>query len=239
MTNQNNHPLIIIASNRGPYSFSLEEDGSFETNRGAGGLVTALTALAQKHEVIWVAAALDEGDSHWAEKYNDSLPEVDSIFLKLINPDHREYDLYYNQIANPLLLFIHHQLWNIVSDPVIDEDVWQAWHEGYVRINKLFAETISSLIPDSDRPVIILVQDYHLYVVPYFLRKMIGRKAHIQPFLHIPWPGPDAWRMLPGEIRDQILKGMLSADLVGFQTKKDAFNFVQTCRFYLENAHVT
>jgi trehalose 6-phosphate synthase len=85
--------------------------------------------------------------------------------------------------------------------------------------------------------VIILVQDYHLYLVPYYLRKLIGRRAHIQPFSHIPWPGPDAWRILPSQMRDQLLEGLLSADVVGYQTRKDAFNFVQTCRFYLDEAH--
>ena len=237
MADQNKDPLIIIASNRGPFSFKALEGGGFEVERGAGGLVTALTALAQKHEVVWVAASMGGGDTLWAEQHQDNLPEVEGIYLKLINPDLEQYDFYYNQISNPLLWFIQHQLWNIVSDPVIDEQTWEAWEHGYMPINELFAETIASAMPDSDRPVIILIQDYHLYLVPHYLRKLIGRKAHIQPFVHIPWPGPDAWRLLPGSIRDQILKGLLSADVIGFQTLKDAFNFVQTSRFYLEGAH--
>ena len=61
MADQNQDPLIIIASNRGPFSFTALEDGSFEVERGAGGLVTALTALAQRHEVVWVAASMGEG----------------------------------------------------------------------------------------------------------------------------------------------------------------------------------
>lgn len=237
MAEKHRDPLIIIASNRGPFSFRETESGEFEVERGAGGLVTALSALAQKHEVVWVAASMGEGDQRWAEKHQNQLQEVEGIFLKLINPDPQAYDAYYNQIANPLLWFIQHQLWNIVSDPVIDEQTWHAWEHGYKPINQKFAETISGIIPDSDREVIILVQDYHLYLVPFYLRKLIGRRAHIQPFVHIPWPGPDAWRMLPAEMRDQLLEGLLSADVVGFQTSKDAFNFVQTCRFYLEGAH--
>jgi trehalose 6-phosphate synthase len=72
---------------------------------------------------------------------------------------------------------------------------------------------------------------------PKYLRELVGRKVHIQPFLHIPWPGPDAWRILPQSMRDTLLSSMLAADRIGFQTRKDAFNFVQTCRFYLEDAH--
>src|SRR5690606_21005189 len=59
----------------------------------------------------------------------------------------------------------------------------------------------------------------------------------IQPFCHIPWPGPDAWRILPTEIREMLLDSLLASDRVGFQTEKDAFNFIQTCRFYLKDAH--
>jgi trehalose 6-phosphate synthase len=62
-------------------------------------------------------------------------------------------------------------------------------------------------------------------------------QIQIQPFIHIPWPGLDAWRVLPAQIRDAILNSLLQADRVGFQTNKDAFNFVQTCRFYLDDAH--
>ena len=55
-------PLIIIVSNRGPYSFTQREDGGFDTQRGSGGLVTALGALAEKHEVLWVASAMSADD---------------------------------------------------------------------------------------------------------------------------------------------------------------------------------
>jgi trehalose 6-phosphate synthase len=61
--------------------------------------------------------------------------------------------------------------------------------------------------------------------------------VQIQPFCHIPWPGPDAWRILPAAMREMLLIGLLDSNRVGFQTQKDAFNFVQTCRFYLPDAH--
>ena len=85
--------------------------------------------------------------------------------------------------------------------------------------------------------MIVFIQDFHLYLVPHFLRARMGNKIQIQPFIHIPWPGPDAWRILPGDMRNDILHSLLQADRVGFQTRKDAFNFVQTCRFYLPDAH--
>lgn len=239
MEESNKEPLIIIASNRGPFSFEVNEDGTFETNRGSGGLVTALYSLAEKQDVIWFASALGEGDEQWAKQHADEAVDVQGIKLRLIIPESQErYTQYYNVISNPLLWFVQHQLWDIPRSPGITLDTWEAWEDGYVAMNQQFADVIADEVAQhTDRPVIILPQDYHLYMVPKFLRERLGSDVQIQPFVHIPWPGPDIWLMLPSEMRHAILDSLLQSDRVGFQTQRDAFNFVQTCRFYQENAH--
>lgn len=232
-------PLIVIVSNRGPFSFKLNERDEFIYKRGAGGLVTALAALAGQHDVLWVAVALSKVDRLWAQRYNDQPQVVQDTRIQLVRTDRQRYDQYYNVIANPLLWFIHHQLWDAPRKPVLDAETWRAWREGYVAVNRQIADVVAETVKDVDRPVIIFPQDYHLYLLPHFLRERLGDhpNVQIQPFIHIPWPGPDAWRMLPAEMRDTILRSLLASDRVGFQTKKDAFNFVQTCRFYLPGAH--
>lgn len=235
-SSEHQSPLIVIASNRGPFSFTQKEDGEFEVKRGEGGLVTALGALAQQHQVIWVANAMDADDRAWAKAHAGETKPVEGIFLRLIRPDEDHYDRYYNVFANPLLWFIQHELWEIPRQPSISRETWQAW-KSYIEINKQFAITIAETIKDERRPVIVLPQDYHLYLVPHFLRKRVGANVQIQPFVHIPWPGPDAWRILPKPMRDRLLGSLLAADRIGFQTRRDAFNFVQTGRFYLEGAH--
>jgi trehalose 6-phosphate synthase len=137
------------------------------------------------------------------------------------------------------LWFIQHQLWNTPRQPSITQQTWDAWQSGYLPINRAFAQVIADTIAGENRPVIILPQDYQLYLFPHYLRKLLGNQIQIQiqPFIHIPWPGLDAWRVLPAQIRDAILNSLLQADRVGLQTNKDAFNFVQTCRFYLDDAH--
>ena len=230
-------PLIVIASNRGPFSFKQKKDDEFTVQRGSGGLVTALGGLAERHEVLWVAAALSKTDHQWAALHEDRPQNVEGILLQLVRPSKNRYEKYYNVIANPLLWFVQHQLWDIPRTPSLTRDIWNAWRNGYVAVNKQFAEVIADAVKDSSRPVIIFPQDYHLYLVPQFLREMLGDRVQIQPFIHIPWPGPDAWRILSDEIRTAILKSLLASDRVGFQTKKDAFNFVQCCRFYIEGAH--
>jgi trehalose 6-phosphate synthase len=226
------NPLIIIASNRGPFSFRKKGRG-FSVERGAGGLVTALGALAERHEVLWVASAMSEGDRAWSQQRDGKVEKVEGILLKLVEPKLEDYEGYYNEIANPLLWFIQHQLWDIPRSPSITERTWKAWEQGYRPVNKLFAEAIAEAIGDTPRQVIVLPQDYHLYMVPHYLRSLVGERVQIQPFVHIPWPGPDAWRIMPQAMRDAMLSSLLESDRVGFQTAKDAFNFVQCCRFYL------
>ena len=232
-TTKDNDPLIIIASNRGPFSFTKNKDKTFTTHRGEGGLVTALWSLAEKHEVVWVSSTMDKGDREWTNYIDGNVHDIEGISMKMIAHNKKQYETYYNTISNPLLWFIQHQLWDIPRYPSITQETWDAWNSGYRPINKAFATAITEIIKDTKRPVIILPQDYHLYLLPKYLREMIGWDIQIQPFVHIPWPGPDAWRILPSAIRDEILYALLSSDRIGFQTQKDAFNFVQTCRFYL------
>lgn len=239
MTNRTD-PLVVITSNRGPFSFTYdEENDTFSTQRGSGGLVTALGSLAEQHQVLWVASAMSEGDRMWAEKHQGKVQNIEGVDLTLFTPDEESYSLYYNVISNPLLWFIQHQLWGVSHKPSINYEVWQAWENGYVAINKQCAEAVVESLKDIDpeRPIIIFPQDYHLYLTPKFIRERLGARVQIQPFIHIPWPGPDAWRILPGVMRSSILTSLLESDRIGFQTEKDAFNFVQTCRFYLDDAH--
>ena len=237
MIGKNEDPLVVIVSNRGPFSFTQIAEDIFNVTRGEGGLVTALTGLTQQYDVLWVAAALSPDDQAWAEAHNGEPQMIEDIRLQLVSTDPAAYSQYYNTIANPLLWFIHHQLWNVPLKPDIDSSVWDAWENGYKAVNRKMAEVVAQTIKDEQRPVIVYPQDYHLYLLPRFLSEMVGENVHIQPFIHIPWPGPDAWRLLPRAMRNSILKSLLCSNRIGFQTARDAFNFVQTARFYLDEAH--
>lgn len=230
-------PLIVIASNRGPFAFEELRDGQFKIKRGSGGLVTALSGLAGQQDILWIAAAIGKGDTAWLSHQTEMPRQIEDINLYLFEPDRAAYQMYYNTIANPLLWFIQHQLWATIHDPRINKHIWQAWQDGYIKINRQFAESIVQCVRDSTRPILVFPQDYHLYLVPQFLREALGDQVHVQPFLHIPWPGPDAWRILPQKMRLTLLTSLLRSDRIGFQTKADAFNFIQTCRFYVKGAH--
>jgi trehalose 6-phosphate synthase len=87
-------------------------------------------------------------------------------------------------------------------------------------------------IEGQDEPV-VMVHDYHLYTLPAMVRAA-RPDAFLHHFIHIPWTQPDAWRVLPGKIRDEIYKGLLANDIVGFHTRSYRRNFLQCCRDLLE-----
>jgi trehalose 6-phosphate synthase len=219
---------IIIVSNRGPFSFSIR-DGQPVAERGSGGLVTAISAVAREHEILWISCALTRGDHEWLKQVGAGTQVVEDMKIRLITPDAKQYRAYYNIISNPLLWFVQHQLHDTPRLPVFDETVWNAWAEGYAGVNRQLAGAVAESIADLDGEIVVMPQDYHLYLLPRYLREMVGDRVKIQPFLHIPWPGPDAWRVLPLQMRHELFEAMLQADCLGFQTERDTRRFLQTC----------
>ena len=222
---------IILASNRGPVEHIIHEDGSFTTERGKGGLVTALQSLGVQAKCLWVSAAMSEGDRAVAEI---QMPDGEkNIQPRYVTIPKEQYNKYYNKIANPLLWFVQHNMWNPPYTPDIDKNVWDAWENGYVPVNEVFAgEIIKSAGQAPDAP--IMIQDYHLYLVGRMLRRAMP-EAVITHFIHIPWPGPFCWRMLPEKMVLDILSSLLSCDIVGVQTKRDAKAFLATCEEFLHS----
>jgi len=234
---------LVVASNRGPVTFSYEDDGSFQVRKGGGGLVTAVAAIAREHQPIWVAAAMTEGDRARAEvarRAGETLISTGgegSFRLRFVVPTPEAYHWYYNVISNPLLWFLQHYLWDTPRTPDITHETWAAWRDGYVAVNRLFAEEILAACEQCDEPPIIMLQDYHLYLVAGFVRERAPNAA-LQHFVHIPWPDPDYWRLLPMAMRRAILEGMLGNDIVGFQTPEHARSFMYTCEAYVPGAEI-
>ena len=229
---------LIIASNRGPLEFQIEDDGSYSTRRGSGGVVTAVGAVSRYSDLIWVASAMTEGDRRRARAADEmgeviiSPPESD-VRLRFVLADEAAYDGYYNRIANPLLWFLQHYLWDTPRSPDIDQETWRAWNEGYVTVNHQFAEEIVAAARASERKPLVMLQDYHLYLTPGMIRKMMPGVT-LQHFIHIPWPDPDYWQLLPREMRRAICDSMLANDIVGFQTSSHARSFMNTCDVNLD-----
>lgn len=233
---------LIIAANRGPVTFKVAEDGDVLLERGSGGLVTALSGMCRHAEATWIACAQSEADREWQAGKVPLLDNGDSVHVQFLSPDALAYDGYYNVIGNPLLWFLQHSMWDIPRAPVIDRATWQAWDDGYVVVNRMFAQAIARQVraAHTSQPSLVMLQDYHLYLTPRFLREALRPRERptILHFVHIPWPGPEYWRILPPTMRQAILEGLCGADVLGFQMRDDALNFIRTCESHLPRAYV-
>ncbi|MDI3340029.1 MAG: trehalose-6-phosphate synthase [Sphaerobacter sp.] len=233
---------LIIASNRGPVEFHLEPDGSFSTRRGTGGVVTAISAVSRFTDAVWVAAAMTDGDrlrARLAEERGEAViqPDDTDFRVRFVVSDPDAYDGYYNQISNPLLWFLQHYLWDTPRQPDIDHNIWHAWNSGYVTVNRQFADEILAAVEASAQPPVVMLQDYHLYLVAGYLREARPDLV-LQHFVHIPWPDPDYWRLLPEAFRRAICHSMLANDIVGFQTPRHARSFIYTCEATLDDVDI-
>jgi len=222
---------LVVVSNRGPVSFARGPRGERIAQRGGGGLVTALRSLVLHHDVTWIASAMtDEDRAVVAENNGQALEEVardgSPYRLRFVAHDPQAYDWSYNVVSNPMLWFLQHYLWALSSAPSIDHGLHNAWSEGYVPVNRAFADAVLDEL-DRDPGASVFFQDYQLYLAPRFVRdeRPETRLAH---FVHIPWPEADYWYVLPVGIRRAIHDGLLANDAVGFHTRRWARNFMRS-----------
>lgn len=230
---------VIIASNRGPITFKRKEGGEIAMQRGSGGLVSALSGLARQIDATWIACAQTEEDTDWQAGDVFLSDRENKLKVKFISPDEATYDGYYNEISNPLLWFLQHSMWDVPRAPMIDKQTWNAWDQGYLPVNRLFARATAEQIERLGVSSLVMLQDYHLYLTPRFLQEIQPRpRPTITHFVHIPWPGPEYWGILPPTMRQAILDGLCAVDLLGFQTREDSLNFIRTIETYLPTASV-
>jgi trehalose 6-phosphate synthase len=233
---------VVLLSHRGPVTFG-RSGGERTITRGAGGLVTALTGLTgHLDDAVWVCVAADGEDAVVAEETGDRAlrlaldpaPRVlatddDSdgrvLSLRLVAVPPKVHQPFYGVIANPLLWFVQHRLYGLGLEPSLGRDHRAAFEDGYVAANALAAEAVIGQLQRHGGKAAVLLHDYHFYLVGDLVRRACP-EALISHFVHIPWPGPDAWKVLPPDIRTRILAGLLGCDVVAFHTRSDARAFL-------------
>jgi trehalose 6-phosphate synthase len=228
---------LIVVSNRPPVTFGLGEDGNRVARRGGGGLVTALGSLVALHDVTWVASAMTDEDRAVAddaggEAIEETARDGSPYRLRLVAHDEAAYDWFYNVVSNPTLWFLQHYLWDLAHAPNLDRGLHLAWDEGYVAVNANFADAVVAEL-DAEPEAAVFFHDYHLYLAPRFVRTRRPNAA-LSHFVHIPWPEPDYWRVLPEAIRVALHDGLLANDVVGFHTDRWRRNFLRSCADIVE-----
>ncbi|MGW3369900.1 alpha,alpha-trehalose-phosphate synthase (UDP-forming) [Streptosporangium canum] len=222
---------ILVASNRGPVSFTLSEDGSLSMRRGGGGLVSGLAEVARDLNMLWVCAALSDGDRGAARLAPGGRLDhagYDTGAVRMLDIPPTIFHRAYNAVANSTLWFVNHLLYDTPNRPQFDARFSREW-ESYQAYNEAFAMALAEEAAHGAR---VMVQDYHLSLAPAMLRgeRPDLRVAH---FSHTPWAPPEYFNLLPDDVGVELLEGILGADHAGFLTARWAGAFMDCCEAVL------
>jgi trehalose 6-phosphate synthase len=207
---------MIIVSHRGPYTFVRRPDGSFETRRGAGGVVSVLAPLVAGKGHLWVAAAITDDDR---DALHEGAARSDGIDVTLLDIDPVLHRLHYDIVSNSVLWFLNHDLFDLPRRPRFDHRFFEAWH-AYVEVNRIFADAVIERATEGD---VVLVQDYQLALVPGMIRADRPDLC-VSHFTHTPFCGPDSIRVLPDAVARQLCSS-LGGGPAGFHTERWASRY--------------
>lgn len=202
-------PRLIVVANRLPVQ---RASAGARWQRSSGGLVTAMEPVLRKQRGVWVGWT---GTSGVAPRPF----ELDGLEILPVPMKHGEVDEFYNGMCN-------RTFWPLYHDAIRPPEFHRAWWGAYQEVNQRFAKAAARAARSGD---LIWVHDYHLQLAPKLIREQL-KKARIGFFLHTPFPPEELFAWLPW--RASVLKGMLGADVVGFQTFENAQNFSRLARRY-------
>jgi trehalose 6-phosphate synthase len=217
---------LLVASNRGPLTVVAgDDDSDDEIRRGSGGLVSGMqAALSASERAVWVCAAMNDRERALARGVPDGrIAEVDFVAdalagdfdVRMLPIDAQTFRNAYNEISNSTLWFVLHRLYALPTEPTFDRQ-WRRQWSSYVRFNEAFARALAdAAAPDAT----VMVQDYHLFLVPKMLRDL-RPDVRIGHFTHTPWVTPEHFATLPDDIAAAVIEGMLGADVLGFHTER-------------------
>ncbi len=219
---------LIVVSNRLPFTRSQDKSGNFIWRKATGGLITAMEPILQDLNGIWLG-----WDGFTVEKTGkEKLKIIDiknirakqqrgdaSYRMGCIPLTNQEFEEYYNHFSNGTLWALFHYFF---EKCFLDYNAWDT----YCKVNERFAHYIDKIASKDD---IIWIQDFHLFMVPYYLRKLRPHQE-IHFFLHIPFPHIDIFSILPWQ--RQILEALLCCNTVGFHHRQYLRNFAGAVNLY-------
>ncbi|MFN3242372.1 MAG: bifunctional alpha,alpha-trehalose-phosphate synthase (UDP-forming)/trehalose-phosphatase [Planctomycetota bacterium] len=194
---------LLIVANRLPLAVAAGPEGP-RIEHNAGGLATGLRGPHESGDGLWFGWAGTMTGMKAAQKKQALQMLRDERFVP-IELSRQEVEGYYNQFSNGVLWPTFHYLVDRFPNEAPDWETYRA-------INERFADEVAREWRPGDR---IWVHDFHLMLLPQLLRERLP-DARIGFFLHIPFPSSEVFRVLPW--REQLLRGLLGADLIGFHT---------------------
>ncbi len=252
---------ILVASNRGPVSFSRGDDGQLSVRRGGGGVVSGLSSVAGQEDLLWVCAALSDADRAAARQAPGGMLGLDGgeggSAVRMLDIPAATFNRAYNTVANSVLWFVHHMLYDIPNHPQFGMAFRRDW-EAYREYNMAFARALAAAAAGSGTAVgsaamaasaaatspaagspaherrltSAVIQDYHLTLAPRMLAEL-SPGIKIAHFSHTPWAPVDYFRLLPDAVAAEVLDGILGADHAGFLCQRWADAFIDCCEHVL------
>jgi trehalose 6-phosphate synthase len=226
---------VLVASNRGPVSFTRGDDGQLTAKRGGGGMVSGLSAVAEHEDMLWVCAALSDDDREATRAAPHGVLAWEGASggsaVRMLDLPPDVFDLAYNAVANSTLWFVHHMLFDTPNQPSFGPGFEREWaaFRGY---NEAFATALAEAAKRDDQAKAV-IQDYHLCLAPRMLASQAAGLP-IAHFSHTPWAPPDYYRMLPDAVGREVLAGILGADHAGFLCQRWANAFMDCCGAFLD-----
>jgi alpha,alpha-trehalose-phosphate synthase [UDP-forming] len=224
MRNHAGSSRIFVVSNREPY-MHVRHGRETECVVPPSGLVTALEPVLRACDGVWVAYGSGNADAANVDAF-DRLrvpPDEPRYTLRRVWLSEEEEAQYYDGFANeglwPLCHIAH-------TRPIFRAGDWEC----YQRVNERFADALLEEMKEDTEPV-VFVQDYHFALLPRLVKRT-RPDARVAIFWHIPWPNPEAFGICPWQ--DELLDGLLGADLIGFHVPQFCHNFLSTVDSVLE-----
>ncbi len=207
---------FVVVANRLPVDQVSTPEGS-RWRRSPGGLVTALQPVLAARRGTWIGwpGNASAPDAPPIESF-----EMDGMVLQPVQLSAMEIERHYEGFCNS-------SLWPLYHDAVEQPQYRRRWWEEYRRVNERFADAAAEAAAPGG---VVWVQDYQLQLVPAMLRER-RPDLRIGFFLHIPFPPVELFAQLPRRV--EVLRGLLGADLVGFQQPLAAQNFLRLTRHLL------
>ncbi len=210
---------LIIVSNRLPVQIK-KKNNRLELRQSSGGLVSAINSIPRdSNNIVWIGAA-DFKKELWDEyqkEGNKTDMEIVPVFL-----DKRQEHLYYSGFSNTIIWPLFHYFPSFV-------EYEESFYRAYRAVNQQFSDAVKSVADEQDT---VWVQDYHLMLLPGFLKKG-DKKISSSFFLHIPFPTYELFKLIPEDWRNEILNSLLSSDVCGFQIQEHASHFKRALSYFL------
>ncbi|MBI2323727.1 MAG: trehalose-6-phosphate synthase [Chloroflexi bacterium] len=228
---------VLVVTDRAPIGLELGPSG-LRTARGSGGVVTTVRHAAHVRPFTWVASAV--GDDLLAarlQRHPGRLLGSGDLAVRLVPLSAELFEDHRRAFADRVLWFAQHGLWHRRIAPETPERIRWLLRRSELAACR-FADVAAAELHRPGQSPVVFVHDYQLYLVPQLLRaRMPG--ARVAHFCHIPWPALSTWReAVPADVLVRIVRGLLGADALHFQTRASVEAFLSSVDELLPDATI-